>query len=457
LSEACLIGMNSQYRDPVHDMLSDEEIELLGQWQKAWSYAEIAQYLGVRYETVSRWHHRTHGVTRRLYPIVAAVLRQKPWLSAPDPCAALALALPTHRSTSLDAPDDRLRSVYEAGRRFHYERFQPDAAMYMLAPMASDPAFALLPPHEALNMLAVTMAILRQSVHAGEGDFLIRGHLCLKLVAGISGRALDKKLAAAIATVAWELIAVTAQRGWAREAVPGLETVEEILKRRGLHEALEPGRTSSMARLMHWARVVAYPDLGAVRSYVKRGGSIADAQGQSDARPVEAHHLVLHHISEQMRFSLQQGADKKQTERIFDERLCPIIRNLYQSSQHFFAPVHLERAIPANFTPSTAMGIVFQYLAVALHLGRSGVNHDIEQAVELRRRIQAVSDDAIMLLQFNDETQKFVRLARANRKISPEVLESFHFVSHVSPAGRRKLHAMASQLLDMVRGERVRA
>jgi hypothetical protein len=437
-------------------MLSDEEIELLGEWKKHWAYAKIAEYLGVdRYETVSRWHHRKHGVTRALYNSVVGALHRKPWLSGEGMVDSSGLAVRDLRNTPQGAAPERLRSVYEAGRQLHYDRFQPDAAMYVLAPIASDPALVLLPPHEALNMMAVTMAIFRQSLHSSEGDFLVRGHLCLNLLAGLHGRVFTEDLTATICTVAWELIAVTVQRGWAMESVPWLNRIEDIVSRRRLRRHLQPGRERSMARLMHWARVVAHRDFDAVQRYVNRdGGSIAVyAQCQTEAPQYETHNIVVQQMSERLRFSLERKADErslKLTADYFDEKVCPIIKDLDQSSQDLFASNPLEQPVSAKYTPSTAMGMVFLYLAAALHLERSGINDDIARAHELARRIQTISDGAILMQQFNGATQQFIKLARAKQEVRAEVLEHFPFVSNISPPGLRKLHAMAGQLLDIV-------
>jgi hypothetical protein len=448
--------MNSQNRDPVGIMLLDEEIELLRQWSAEWTYAEIGRHFGVDPKTVSRWHKRSHGITRHLHRTVVQALRRKQWQTAAEKLVSPDIPLSDSRTDAGLEPLETLRIAFEEGRELHYGRFAPDEAIYRLTPLAFDPTLALLPLDEALNILAATMSILRQSLHASEGNFLVQGRACLMLLGHFSRGKRDQRLEAMICIVAWELIAVTAQRGWAADSMPWLERVNSIIKRRGLKACLTSGREHSMARLTHWARVIAPRDFAAVRRCVNRdGGSIVGyAIALVDAPPAETHNIIVQRMAELMRFSMQDDDSRylQKTADYFDATLRPIIRDLGRSSDNFFTAGHDERAIPAHFTPSTAMALVYLNFVVPLHLERRGLSDSLEESRVLAGRIHGVSDGAIMLQRFNDPLQDMLKLKRAMNVLHRDSLNHFACVSDISGTACRKLHAMAGQLLDLVDG-----
>jgi hypothetical protein len=422
-------------RGPRGTALSEQQRLALIDWTKSSGEKAVANEFGVTAKTIFRWKTGA-PVTHGLYKKVCDALHGR--FTANDP----------------GDPADYIRRLFEEGRRLHYGCFLPEAAMDVLQRVEFHPSLHVVPPADALNMLALTMSIYRQSIDATEGHFHSCGRICLNLLSKISLQDYGEELAASICTAAWELIAATVQRGWAMQGIPLLERVNRTLDERKLWPHLQIGRERSIRRLMHWGRVVAYERFDDVDSYIRKHGSPIDEFDPKLIRsPVEIHNIALQKMSELLRFSMVEKA--KYDDRAlgyFEATIRPVLVDLAKSARDFSSPANQARSIADSFTPSTVVAMAFESFLVALHLQPRDASEITEYATHVAKQIHRASDSAIMLQTMNPETQKLIKSRKAAGILPPEITAMFAFVSDISQRGKIKLHAMALQLLDRVPG-----
>jgi hypothetical protein len=324
--------------------------------------------------------------------------------------------------------------------------------MYVLQQVEFHPSLHSLPPAEALDMLAVTMSVYRQSRDGDEGDFRRCGQRCLDLLSKFKLHEWGQELAASICTVAWECVAVTVQRGWSIDGIPLLERINRILDERKLWPLLKPGRAQSIRRLMHWGQVVSFEKFDDVVRRIQKHGSLIDQlDPKTIYEPVEMHNVVMQKTSELLRFSLvNKSRYGEQARDYFDTAIRPVLAELARESRGGSDPSKLLNSLPRAFTPATATGIAFQSFLAALHLQPDATPDIIENALLVGRHIRRASDSAIMLQTINPETQELIRSGKVPEILRPEISALFTFVNDISERGKNKLHAIAQQLLECV-------
>jgi hypothetical protein len=415
--------------------LTPREHQLFLAWTKEVGQKSLAAEFNVDLRTIRRWK-KSRRVGHSKFEAVREALRQR-----------------TLKIETGD-PAQEIRGLFDEARRLHYGCFLPEAAMDVLGEVVFHQAIQAVPPAEMLNMLAVTMAIYRQSFEAADGHFQSCGRRCLRLLSSLRLSEYGDDLAAAICTVAWELVAATVQRGWAMDGVPLLERINGILDERRLWRHLQIGREQSIRRLMHWGRVIAYDRLDEVRVYLgKHASPIDELSPTSPYGQVEIPNIVSQKMWEFLRFSMATGQRKAKdrASNHFESRIRPLLLDLERSSRDLSVPAAQASPMRESYTPSTALAIAFQSYVVAHHLlGPRDASDVIECATQITQRIRRVSDGAIMLQKINPETQTLIRATAALGKLHSGALEMCAFVTDISERGKMKLHALAQHLLDCV-------
>jgi hypothetical protein len=426
--------MSVRTRGPQGAALSEQQRLALIEWAKSCGEKAIADQFGVWTRTISRWK-TGKPVARRFYEKLRDALHGR--FTAIDPCD----------------PTQYIQRLFEEGQRLHYGCFLPEAAMDVLQQVEFHQSLDAVPPADALNMLALTMSIYRQSMDATEGHFRSCGRRCLNLMSKISLQDYGDRLAASICTVAWELVAVTVQRGWAMEAIPLLERVNRVLDERRLWPHLQISRERSIRRLMHWGRIVAYDRFDDVGTHIRKHGSPIDELSTHLAYSAgEISNVVSQKMWELLRFSMATKGreDRDQATKYFEGTLRPVLMELDRTSRALPRVTHQSTPIRGAITPSTALTIAFQSFVAALHLPLDDASDITECAIRVTDQIHRASDGAVILYKINPETQEFIKTERAHCKLRPRIFEMFPFAGDISQRGKIKLHAIALQLLDRV-------
>jgi hypothetical protein len=442
--------MSVTHRAPGKHALPAELLPELIDWAEDDGQKLVAIRLGVHVRTLRRWIAGGH-VSRSIDDTVFEKLRER--LSAREAGNSLDTSLDSRRDGRLSlesaGPCDLLRRRFEQGRKLHYQQFLPDAATDMLLGVQFDPALAFLKSVDALEIIVASMPVYRQSARVGEFQFSSCGQACLRLLPDPMPSARREEMSALICTAAWELVAVTVQRGWAKAGIPLLQRIENILRDQGLWHHMPPGRERSMLRLSHWARIVGRHELGEVKADINHHGHLLDMRAAASFGPAEVRNVAQQKMAELLRWvrADQSSLAERAAEDLFESHFRPALADITDATRAFKPGPH---PISRWITPSTALATAFGSFLYASQIKTDYSSEIIENAISVANQIHRTSENAIMLQMMNSQAKCIFQDALRHGGRQSEISRIFRCVPDFSEHGKEALHDLAGKLLDRV-------